>query len=382
MGSGERQRAHRARIHRNRHRGGRGRPRLALDRGSRDRGFDTGAGAVGERLQRATGIRRACCPGRHGLEARIERPAALDHPRFHPSARYRRSRHRLARGRSARGFSGSRIEHRQAVDARPRCRPCGGRSQLRLLAGPQGEIPAPRSVESLHGRDSAHAVFRVLALDRCVLVRRREGRATRLASTLAASRAERVDADRPFERNAVRTDEHRRHGGGGRGVVLARTHAEDRRGTRHLGGRGVLACTRGALGARALGVMGDRAMASDGEGASRRGRRSAHKLSPREPHRAAAGRSSPRRGAPVPGHASVAAVPQCRGRQPDSRPRMGREGAARERCAQCGRDANAALNARPHRRCRRPIRRVVIRRWVRSVAAEFRRIGRRGRGAR
>ena len=35
----------------------------------------------------------------------------------------------------------------------------------------------------------------------------------------------------------------------------------------------------------------------------------------------------------------VAAFPQCRRRQPDSRPRMGREGAARERCAQCGRGA-------------------------------------------
>ena len=58
MGSGERQRAHRARIHRNRHRGGRGRARLAMDCGLEIEDFDAGAGADGERLQRATGIRR------------------------------------------------------------------------------------------------------------------------------------------------------------------------------------------------------------------------------------------------------------------------------------------------------------------------------------
>ncbi len=232
MGSGERQRAHRARIHRNRHRGGRGRPGLALDRGSRDRGFDAGAGADGERLERATGIRRAMRP----WTARVGSPNRATGGPGSPSIP-------PVRAISAVSSSIGSGALRPGVFGFARRTPASGGSSS--TPPPVREALAATSTRRASRRDSCASICRVPATGAILRMQSFEfsrsidafwyavasGEAARLASALAASRAERVDADRPFERNAVRTDEHRRHGGGGRGVVLARAHAEDRRGS-------------------------------------------------------------------------------------------------------------------------------------------------------
>ena len=207
LGSGERQHVVAARFHRDRRRGGRGRPRVLVDRRSRHRGSDPRPAADADRLERASGLRggsRACGDG---LEARAPRPAPVDRPRFAAAAPHRRPHHRLARPCAGIGLSSSSIDRRHSMDAGPERRSRGRQAQLRLFAGSQDEVLAARAVRAVGRCDSRPSTLRVLALDRGLLVRHRRTRSARLASPLAAPGAGRVDADRSRQRNAMRAHE-------------------------------------------------------------------------------------------------------------------------------------------------------------------------------
>ena len=191
--------------------------------------------------------------GAHGtrLEATERGPKALDHHRLHRAAHPRRAHHRLARASTGERLSCARLPRRQTLENRARGGARRGQAQLRLSAGVAHALRAPRDRAALRGRLAAARALRVFALDRGLLVCGRGGRDARLASALAASRAERMDAHRHFARHRVRAHEYRRHGGGPQGFVLLGADAARRGPVVHVGGRRGEAVARGSLDAGA-----------------------------------------------------------------------------------------------------------------------------------
>ena len=138
------------------------------------------------------------CPGRHGLEARAEDRRPWIIARFHAvRAISAVSIIDWLGGAPPGRFSGSRFEHRHSLEDSARRRPCGRHSQLRLSRRASRRdscasicrVPRPGAIlrmQSFEFSRSIDAFWYAVA----------ERRGARLASALAASRTERMDADR------------------------------------------------------------------------------------------------------------------------------------------------------------------------------------------